>query len=76
MCCLSKMFVCKNKEMFPWTDEYKSYEGVEDTGENQGDHVEQDYVREEQDLVVHRGPVHLPLALRNLSNKNKIFKKI
>ena len=76
MCCLSKMFVCKNKEMFPWTDEYKSYEGVEDTGENQGDHVEQDYVREEQDLVVHRGPVHLPLALRNLSNKNKILKKI
>ena len=54
--------------MFPWSDEYKSYEGVEDTGENQGDHVEQDYVREEQDLVVHRGPVHLPLALRNLSN--------
>ena len=52
---------------FPRSDQDEGDEGVENAGEYKGDHVEQDDVREEEDLVVDRGPVHLPLAFGNLS---------
>ena len=57
----------------PWSDEDEGYKGVEDTGEDEGNHVEQDDVGEEQKVVVDRGPRHPEPALLDLNIRAQVL---